>query len=336
LRNIRYSFEIFFPDFLRENLEHLAASAEEADYVVLPHCTTYLYHLYRYRYGYGETVAGCWEALRLDQDKYLLPLIRWAKLHPSHQVHGGTNFLIVYSMDKGRVDYPLASAATEHWKALTTVGNGSAWLREHQPYLAESPSYGLENPCEGTVEKLRRFIWRKQDVVLPVPISFHWTERSAKRTLSDRPRLVFFAGTPNSCLRRFICATFANSTDPLVSVSTALPRRDFVEKMYTSRFCLVPDGFSSISARLYEVMMHGCVPVIVSEAFHPPFEGIIDFRRFALFVRPEEVPIVGVLLRQLGDPVHAAMHEQLLHIFHLLDIEGPAFWTATLHAIENR
>lgn len=51
-----YSFEVYFPDFLRDNDYYLADSAEAADYVVLPHCTTYLYHLYRYRYGYGETV----------------------------------------------------------------------------------------------------------------------------------------------------------------------------------------------------------------------------------------------------------------------------------------
>ena len=35
------------------------------------------------------------------------------------------NFVIVFAMDKGRVDYPIASRATQHWHAITTVGNGT-------------------------------------------------------------------------------------------------------------------------------------------------------------------------------------------------------------------
>ena len=74
-----YSFEIYFIDFLRNNEHFLVGNASEADFVVLPHCATYVYHLYRYRYGYGDTVEGCWKALHLTQERYLLPLIAWAK-----------------------------------------------------------------------------------------------------------------------------------------------------------------------------------------------------------------------------------------------------------------
>lgn len=332
-----YSFEIYFPDFVRDNVQSLAASAEEADFVVLPHCTTYLYHLYRYRYGYGETVEDCWEALRLVQVRYLLPLIAWAKQQPAHAVHGGKNFLIVYSMDKGRVDYPMASEATADWRALTTVGNGTAWLNSWQPYVSGREDSGPPNPCAGSVEKLRRFIWYPQDVVLPVPTAFEWTPRSSKRSLADRPRLLFFAGTPNSCLRRFICETFSNSSISDISISgEAMPRSEFQEEMYRSRFCLVPDGFSAISARFYEVMAHGCVPVIISEAFHPPFEGIVDVVRFALFIRPSEVPHVHHILRERGDRLHADLHEHLEAVAPFFNMELPTFWAATLHAIERR
>ena len=33
-------------------------------------------------------------------------------------------------MDKGRVDYPLASEMTKDWHAITTVGDPS-WMRKH-------------------------------------------------------------------------------------------------------------------------------------------------------------------------------------------------------------
>eukprot|EP00927_Polykrikos_kofoidii_P046346 TRINITY_DN40571_c0_g1_i2.p1 TRINITY_DN40571_c0_g1~~TRINITY_DN40571_c0_g1_i2.p1 ORF type:complete len:407 (-),score=44.67 TRINITY_DN40571_c0_g1_i2:96-1316(-) len=325
-----YSFETYFIDFLRENTGTLAASADEADYVVLPHCATYVYHMYRYRFGYGETVKGCWEAFDLVQERYLLPLIAWAKTLPAHERNDGKNFLIVFSLDKGRVDYPLASAATSSWRALTTVGNGSAWLAAQQPYLLRHWAGG-DDRCVGTVERLRRFVWHSRDVVLPVPTTFSWTDRSSE---SRRPTLLFYAGTPNSCLRRFICESYVNFTDVSVKVvDHAIPRGEFTEAMYRSRFCLVPDGFSAISARLYEVMAHGCVPVIISEAFHPPFERIVDWTRFALFVRPREVPLVHQILGEVSDDHYLALHSNLQGVAPLFDMSGRHFWAAALLAI---
>merc|ERR1712014_394583 len=100
--------------------------------------------------------------------------------------------------------------------------------------------------------------------------------------------------------------------DPEISVvNHALPRSVFVEEMYSSRFCLVPDGFSAISARLYEVMAHGCVPVIISEAFHPPYESIVDWRRFAVFVRPGEVSYVHRILRDVAADRYPDLHGHL-------------------------
>lgn len=330
-----YSFEVYFPDFLRENPHFLAPSAEEADFVVLPHCTTYVYHLYRYRYGYGKTVEDCWDALRMAQTRYLLPLIEWAKTTPAHAQRGGSNFLIVYSMDKGRVDYPMASEATSRWRALSTVGNGTAWLGAKRPWVTERKFYPPEwfhDRCGGSLEKKRRFIWYPQDVVLPVPTVFHWTNRSS---ITARSKLVFFAGTPNSCLRRFVVESLEGSADPEVSVfREAMDRHVWQEKMYDSRFCLVPDGFSAISARLYEVIAHGCVPVIISEAFHPPMESLVDFQRFAVFVRPGEVPFVDHILRDIPGERYAWLHANLERVALLFDMESITFWTAALHAIQ--
>eukprot|EP00929_Paragymnodinium_shiwhaense_P013319 TRINITY_DN121183_c0_g1_i1.p1 TRINITY_DN121183_c0_g1~~TRINITY_DN121183_c0_g1_i1.p1 ORF type:complete len:402 (-),score=48.42 TRINITY_DN121183_c0_g1_i1:552-1757(-) len=331
-----YSFETYFPEFLEENPHFLADTPEEADWILLPHCVTYVYHMYRYRYGYGDTVEGCWQALELAQTKYLLPLISWAKEHPVHERTNGSNFLIIYSMDKGRVDYPIASNETVNWRALTTVGNGSMWLSETQPFIAPSGLYAQWDRCLGTVEKKRKFIWQAQDVVLPVPMTFEWTERSSMRDNIARPQLMFFAGTPNSCLRRFICESFANATDPDIMVrSHALPREQFEEQMYSSRFCLVPDGFSAISARMYEVMAHGCVPAIISEAFHPPFEGIVDWRRFALFIRPGEVPYAAQILRGISDLHYLSLHGNLEAVSSMFDMTKNDFWATTLYAIEG-
>lgn len=42
-------------------------------------------------------------------------------MEPQLQEAAARNFVIVFAMDKGRVDYPIASRATQHWHAITTA-----------------------------------------------------------------------------------------------------------------------------------------------------------------------------------------------------------------------
>ena len=69
-----YSFETMYVDFFKMNPWY-RASSEVADFVVVPHCITYIYHLFRYSYGF-DTVEKSWEALRIVQDEYLLTASR--------------------------------------------------------------------------------------------------------------------------------------------------------------------------------------------------------------------------------------------------------------------
>lgn len=96
-------------------------------------------------------------------------------------------------MDKGRVDYPIASRATQHWHAITTVGNGTSWMRRARPWLR--PEGGGQDPCRGrTSTSKRRLIYFEQDVVVPVPTGFEFTRLSEQ--LEDRHLLLFYAASP--------------------------------------------------------------------------------------------------------------------------------------------
>lgn len=282
-----YSFEYMYPDFFELNRQFLAPSAEEADFVVLEHCVTYAYHVLRYGAGYN-TVKLTWEALRIVQESYLMPIIHWAETTPAYQKFQGRNFVIVFAMDKGRVDYPIASRATQHWHAITTVGNGTTWMKRNQPWLLPESTGGVD-PCRGrTSTSKRRLIYYEQDVVVPVPTGFEWT--AAADDVEDRHLLLFYAASPNSCIRRHISRQLAESPDAeVLIIPKPIPKKPWSDFLYRSKFCLVPDGFSSISARLYEVLLHGCVPVLLTHAFHPPFERLVDWRRIAVFLRNDEV-----------------------------------------------
>ncbi|CAE7418168.1 unnamed protein product, partial [Symbiodinium sp. CCMP2456] len=322
-----YSFEYMYTDFFEMNRQFLANSAEEADFVVLEHCVTYAYHVLRYGAGFN-TVKLTWEALRIAQESYLLPLIHWAETTPAYQKTQGRNFVIVFAMDKGRVDYPMASRATQHWHAITTVGNGTTWMKRNQPWLRPE-SDSAPDPCKGrSSTSKRRLVYYEQDVVVPVPTSFEWTPE-AQQT-EDRHLLVFYAASPNSCIRRSIASQLAASDDAEVLViPKPIPKKPWSDFLFRSKFCFVPDGFSSISARLYEVLLHGCVPVLLTHAFHPPFETLIDWRRIAVFLHNSQVADAPAILRNISQEEYLSMHRQVTRVQRLLNVHDMPFWIAT-------
>ena len=49
-----------------------------------------------------------------------------------------------------------------------------------------------------------------------------------------------------------------------------------------SLFCLSPAGDTPSSARLFDAIVSGCIPVIISDELELPFEGILDYRKVCL------------------------------------------------------
>ncbi|CAE7312712.1 unnamed protein product [Symbiodinium sp. CCMP2592] len=299
-----YSFEYMYTDFFEMNRQFLANSAEEADFVVLEHCVTYAYHVLRYGAGFN-TVKLTWEALRIAQESYLLPLIHWAETTPAYQKTQGRNFVIVFAMDKG-----LEMARLKLRHALGS-GRNQPWLR---PESDSAP-----DPCKGrSSTSKRRLVYYEQDVVVPVPTSFEWTPE-AQQT-EDRHLLVFYAASPNSCIRRSIASQLAASDDAEVLViPKPIPKKPWSDFLFRSKFCFVPDGFSSISARLYEVLLHGCVPVLLTHAFHPlaaklalltPSESVASMPALVL----EQVADAPAILRNISEEEYLSMHRQVTRV----------------------
>merc|ERR1711924_157016 len=54
--------------------------------------------------------------------------------------------------------------------------------------------------------------------------------------------------------------------------------QDFFERMSRSHFCLVPRGSSAWTIHLYESFFFGCIPVLLSDDFEPPFADVVDWR----------------------------------------------------------
>ncbi|KAF8080145.1 hypothetical protein N665_0972s0006 [Sinapis alba] len=78
--------------------------------------------------------------------------------------------------------------------------------------------------------------------------------------------------------------------------------RENTERMHTSKFCLHPaagDGDTPSACRLFDYIASLCIPVIVSDGFELPFEDVIDYRSFSVFLRSDSALKPGVLIKKV-------------------------------------
>ena len=80
---------------------------------------------------------------------------------------------------------------------------------------------------------------------------------------------------------RMECASKTSCTFALPSdlVLFLCHKFDLPPLVIRSIFCLSPAGDTPSSARLFDAIVSGCIPVIVSDELELPFEGIIDYRK---------------------------------------------------------
>ncbi|KAE8815066.1 putative glucuronosyltransferase GUT1 [Hordeum vulgare] len=64
----------------------------------------------------------------------------------------------------------------------------------------------------------------------------------------------------------------------------ATGREQSIKGMRISEYCLHPAGDIPSSCRLFDVVASLCIPVIVSDDIELPFEGMIDYTEFSIFV----------------------------------------------------
>ena len=61
-------------------------------------------------------------------------------------------------------------------------------------------------------------------------------------------------------------------------------REQSIKGMRSLEFCLHPAGDTPTSCRLFDAVLSLCIPVIVSDNIELPFEGMVDYVDFSVFV----------------------------------------------------
>ncbi|XP_051138041.1 probable arabinosyltransferase ARAD1 [Andrographis paniculata] len=119
---------------------------------------------------------------------------------------------------------------------------------------------------------------------------------------SKRTTLLFFRGrlkrNAGGKIRTKLVAELNGAKDVVIEEGTAGEGGKAAAQigMRKSTFCLSPAGDTPSSARLFDAIVSGCIPVIISDELELPFEGILDYRKMAVFVSSSDAAQPGWLL----------------------------------------
>jgi hypothetical protein len=93
--------------------------------------------------------------------------------------------------------------------------------------------------------------------------------------------------------------------------------RSATQGMRSSKFCLHLAGDTPSSNRLFDAVTSHCVPVIISDEIELPYEDVLDYTEFCLFVKAEDALQSGFvinLLRSVKSDEWVRMHNRLQQV----------------------
>jgi hypothetical protein len=98
------------------------------------------------------------------------------------------------------------------------------------------------------------------------------------------------------------------------------------EGMRSSKFCLNIAGDTPSSNRLFDAIASHCIPVIISDDIELPYEDVLNYNEFCLFVRSSDALKKGFLMglvRSIGREEYNKMWLRLKEVERYFDLRFP-------------
>lgn len=112
--------------------------------------------------------------------------------------------------------------------------------------------------------------------------------------------------------------------------------RKATEGMRSSKFCLNIAGDTPSSNRLFDAIASHCIPVIISDEIELPYEDVLDYTEFCIFVQSADVVKKGFLIRLLNSvrmEEWTRMWQKLKEVSHHFEYQYPAQPDDAVHMI---
>lgn len=152
-------------------------------------------------------------------------------------------------------------------------------------------------------------------------------------TFDSRPTLLYFQGAiyrkDGGLARQELFYMLKDEKD--VHFSFGSVKKNGVNNasagMHSSKFCLNIAGDTPSSNRLFDAIASHCVPVIISDEIELPFEDVLDYSEFCVFVRTSDAMKEGFLLnhiRSIKKDEWTRMWHKLQEVEHYYEYHFPS------------
>uniref|UniRef100_A0A2P2K9E8 Putative glycosyltransferase At5g03795 n=1 Tax=Rhizophora mucronata TaxID=61149 RepID=A0A2P2K9E8_RHIMU len=140
---------------------------------------------------------------------------------------------------------------------------------------------------------------------------------------SKRSILAFFAGALHGPIRPIVLEHWENKDDD-IQVHRYLPKGvSYYEMLRKSKFCLCPSGYEVASPRIVESFYTGCVPVLISDHYVPPFSDVLNWKSFSVEVPVKDIPNLKAILMSIPTRQYIKMQRRVLKIRRHFEVNSP-------------
>ncbi|KAL0342650.1 UNVERIFIED_CONTAM: putative arabinosyltransferase A [Sesamum calycinum] len=173
----------------------------------------------------------------------------------------------------------------------------------------------------------------EKDVIAPYKHMVRTIPAANSPTFNDRPTLIYFQGAiyrkDGGVIRQQLYVILKNEKDVHFKFGSiqANGLREASRGMASSKFCLNIAGDTPSSNRLFDAIASHCVPVIISDEIELPYEDVLDYSKFCVFVRAADAVRKGYLvnlLRDIKQEEWTAMWEKLKKITGRFEYQFPS------------
>ncbi|XP_021290051.1 probable glycosyltransferase At5g03795 [Herrania umbratica] len=131
---------------------------------------------------------------------------------------------------------------------------------------------------------------------------------------SQRTILAFFAGGNHGFVRPILFRHWEKK-DPDIRVHNYLPKGvPYYDLMRQSKYCLCPSGYEVASPRVVEALYNGCVPVLISKSYVPPFSDVLNWKMFSVIVSLEDIPNLKKILMRIPERQYIRMQRRVVQV----------------------
>ncbi|KAB2098203.1 hypothetical protein ES319_A01G223500v1 [Gossypium barbadense] len=131
---------------------------------------------------------------------------------------------------------------------------------------------------------------------------------------SKRSILAFFAGGNHGPIRPILFKHWKRK-DQDIQVYEYLPKGlSYIDLMRKSKYCLCPSGYEVASPRVVEALYNGCVPVLISKDYVPPFSDVLDWKTFSVTVPIEEIWELKKRLMGIPERQYKRMQKRVVQV----------------------